>query len=64
VGAHHKTLFLDFRSSYFGYSHGPTSFLVSPEDVFEAFVVCVDIANIAQQVVPPGFQSMNNYGEF
>jgi len=27
--AHHKTLFLDSRSSYFGYSHWPTSFLVS-----------------------------------
>jgi hypothetical protein len=34
------------------------------EDVFEAFVVCVDIADIAQQIMPPYFQSMNNCGQF
>jgi hypothetical protein len=34
------------------------------EDIFEAFMVSIDIANIAQQIVPPGFQSMNNYSEF
>jgi hypothetical protein len=34
------------------------------EDIFEAFVVYVDIANIAQQIVLTGFQSMNNCGEF
>jgi hypothetical protein len=27
----HKTLFPDSKSSYFGYSHGPTSFPVSPK---------------------------------
>jgi hypothetical protein len=25
------------------------------EDIFEAFMVNIDIANIAQQIVPPGF---------
>jgi hypothetical protein len=34
------------------------------EDIFEAFMVSIDIANIAQQIVPPGFQSMNNCSEF
>jgi hypothetical protein len=34
------------------------------EDIFEAFMVGIDVANIAQQVVSLGFQSMNNCSEF
>jgi hypothetical protein len=34
------------------------------EDIFEALMVSVDIAHIAQQIMSPDFQSMNNYGEF
>jgi hypothetical protein len=34
------------------------------EDIFEAFMVSIDIANIAQQIMSPNFQSMNNCSEF
>jgi hypothetical protein len=30
------------------------------EDIFEAFMVSIDIAHIAQQIMLPDFQSMNN----
>jgi hypothetical protein len=34
------------------------------EDIFEAFMVSIDIANIAQQIMSLDFQSMNNCNEF
>jgi len=34
------------------------------EDVLEALMISVDIAQITQQIVPPDFQSMNNCGQF
>jgi hypothetical protein len=34
------------------------------EDIFKAFMVSIDIANIAQQIMSPDFQSMNNCSEF
>jgi hypothetical protein len=34
------------------------------EDIFEVLMVSIDIAHIAQQIMSPDFQSMNNYNEF
>jgi hypothetical protein len=34
------------------------------EDIFETFMVSIDIAHIAQQIMSLDFQSMNNYSEF
>jgi hypothetical protein len=34
------------------------------EDIFEAFMISIDIAHIAQQIMPLDFQSMNNCSEF
>jgi hypothetical protein len=34
------------------------------EDIFEAFMVSINIAHIAQQIMSPDFQGMNNYSEF
>jgi hypothetical protein len=34
------------------------------EDIFEAFMVSKDIAHIAQQIMSPDFQGMNNCSEF
>jgi hypothetical protein len=33
------------------------------EDIFEAFMVSIDIANIAQHIMLLNFQSMNNCSE-
>jgi hypothetical protein len=33
------------------------------EDIFEDFMVNIDIANIAQQIMSPDFQSLNNCSE-
>jgi hypothetical protein len=34
------------------------------EDIFDAFMVCIDIAHITQQVMSLDLQSMNNDSEF
>jgi hypothetical protein len=34
------------------------------EDIFEAFIVSIDTAHIAQQIMSPDFQGMNNDNEF
>jgi hypothetical protein len=34
------------------------------EDIFETFMVSIDIAHIAQQIMSLDFQSMDNYSEF
>jgi hypothetical protein len=34
------------------------------EDIFKAFMVSIDIAHIAQQIMSPDFQSMDNCSEF
>jgi hypothetical protein len=34
------------------------------EDIFETFMVSIDIAHIAQQIMSSDFQSMDNYSEF
>jgi len=34
------------------------------EDVLKTFMISVDVAHIAKQIMSPGFQSMNNCSEF
>jgi hypothetical protein len=34
------------------------------EDIFKAFMVIIDIAHIAQQIMSPDFKSINNCSEF
>jgi hypothetical protein len=34
------------------------------ENIFEAFMVSIDIAHIAQQIMPLDFQGMNNCSKF
>ena len=34
------------------------------EDVLKTFMISIDVAHIAEQIMSPGLQSMNNCSEF